>query len=138
VAKAGRKVQFEPVDFVATICARIASGESLRRVCETSGFPSVGVFLEWCATDAHIAEQYARARDTQADHYADDLIEIADTEEDPQRAKVRIDARKWVASKLKPKRYGDKLDLAVSGELKTVPDDQLDERLTKLLAKNAG
>jgi hypothetical protein len=74
------------------------------------------------------AEQYARAREEQADGYADEIVAIADeppqlvTKDDGedvevsldsaaiQRQRLRIDARKWVASKLKPKKYGDKVD----------------------------
>lgn len=62
-------------------------------------------------------DQYARAREDQADTYADQMVEIADTEDDPQRARVRIDARKWVSSKLRPKRYGDRLDLNHGGNV---------------------
>jgi hypothetical protein len=51
-----------------------------------------------------------RARAVQADHYADEIIEIVDTEKDPARARVRTDARKWVTSKLAPRKYGDKLE----------------------------
>ena len=45
---------------------------------------------------------------TPADHYADEIIEIADKTTDPQKARVQIDSRKWIASKLKPKKYGDR------------------------------
>jgi hypothetical protein len=58
---------------------------------------------------------YTRARADQADTIADQIMDIADTEPDPNRAKVRIDARKWIASKLKPQKYGEKLD--ISGEI---------------------
>lgn len=54
-------------------------------------------------------DQYVRARENQADHYADEIVDISDTEEDWQRARIRIDARKWVASKLKSKAYGDRV-----------------------------
>ena len=55
------------------------------------------------------AEQYARAREVQAETLADEIVSIADEDGDPQRQRLRVDARKWVASKLKPKRYGDKV-----------------------------
>ena len=51
-----------------------------------------------------------RARAVQADHYADEIIEIVDMEKDPVRARVRMDGRKWVASKLAPRKYGDRLE----------------------------
>lgn len=129
----GRKLNRERL--VPIVCEKIAGGLSLHAVAREAGMPSVSVWLEWCAEDAKIADLYTRARETQADHYADDLVEIADTETDPQRAKVRIDARKWVAAKLKPRKYGERIDIAVSGELKTLTDDQVTARLETLLAK---
>lgn len=93
-----------------TICERIAAGESLRAICSDVGMPSKKQFLKWMSEDASLSDHYAIARARQADHYADEIVEISDTEEDPQKARVRIDARKWVASKLQPKRYGDKID----------------------------
>jgi hypothetical protein len=62
--------------------------------------------------------QYARAREDQAEAHADRIIEIADDETiDANHKRIMVDARKWVASKLKPKRYGDKLDLEHKGEV---------------------
>ncbi len=51
------------------------------------------------------------------DLMVEDLVHIADTDHDPNRARVRIDARKWVASKLAPKKYGERLDVSHSGNL---------------------
>jgi hypothetical protein len=51
-----------------------------------------------------------RAREAQAEHYADEIIEIVDTDPDPVRARIRMDARKWVSSKLAPRKYGDKIE----------------------------
>ncbi|MBU2052465.1 hypothetical protein KKH13_04650, partial [Patescibacteria group bacterium] len=59
-------------------------------------------------------KRYARARDEQADTLADEITYIADTEPDANKARVRVDARKWVAAKLKPKKYGDHQSLAVT------------------------
>ena len=66
--------------------------------------------MRWLADDegGELREQYARARDAQSDVIADEILMIADTEDDPQKARVRIDARKWLAGKMKPKVYGDK------------------------------
>lgn len=63
------------------------------------------------------AKAYAHAQMMKAELIADEVIEIADTDEDPQRARNRIDSRKWVASKLKPHKYGDRIELAVSGTI---------------------
>ena len=58
---------------------------------------------------------YARAREERSHMMADEIIEIADTEPDPNRARVRIDARKWWASKVNKKDYGDRVTAEVSG-----------------------
>lgn len=97
------------------ICIRLADGESLRRICEDPGMPSRETVRKALRDDPEFVVQYARAREEQAETYADETIEIADTEGDPQRARVRIDARKWAASKLAPKKYGDRVAHEVSG-----------------------
>ena len=99
------------------ICRRIAEGESLRSICEPEGMPAPSTVCLWVVSNASFSEQYARARDAQADHYADEIVSIADTEADPAKARVRVDARKWVASKLKPKRYGEKVELEHGGSV---------------------
>ena len=97
----------------------IATGTSLRTACEQFGYKA-STFLEWVGQDAQLAEQYARARTLQAEHYADEIVRIADSAIDPQKARLQVDARKWVASKLLPKKYGDKVDLTTDGERITV------------------
>lgn len=115
------------------ICAGIAKGGSLRELC-IGDMPSVETIRVWLIDDAAFSAQYARAREEQAEHYADEIIQISDTETDPAKARNRIDARKWKASKLAPKVYGDKLTL--DGDLNvTIPDDQLEARLAHLLGK---
>ena len=93
------------------ICERIAEGISLRRLCLEDGMPEPRTVSKWLEKDEAFHRQYALARERQADTYADEIVAISDEEPDPARARVRMDARKWYASKLKPKRYGDKLGL---------------------------
>ena len=101
---------------VNRICLRIAGGESLRRICGEDDMPDKATVLRWLLDSRHGAfrRRYGIARETQADAFADENVDIADSardREDAAIAKLRIDARKWVAAKLKPKRYGDKLDV---------------------------
>lgn len=108
------------------ICERIAKGESLRKICEADRddfIPARSTVFKWLEENKPFADQYANARARQADHYADEIIDIADSPNmtegpngeaqlrDPARDRLRVDARKWVASKLAPKKYGDKLDI---------------------------
>jgi hypothetical protein len=115
------------------ICERLANGESLRKICEDESMPSKTTVMRWLADEKNSSfrDQYARAREEQADHYAAEIIEIADTYvvaekrttkangdievvtgDAVERARLKVDARKWYASKLAPKKYGDKLELA--------------------------
>lgn len=110
---AGRPTKFTEA-FANNICERIMNGESLREICLSDNMPKRTTVHRWLSENEVFQNQYARARDTQADTLADDIIAISDTATDKDSAaaaKVRVDARKWVAAKLKPKRYGDKLDL---------------------------
>jgi hypothetical protein len=107
MAKMGRPSQFTP-KIGADICERIAQGKSMVTVCKEIGFSYTSV-QKWLRDYPDFATSYARAREDQADFHADEIVAIADEEEDPQRAKVRIDARKWVAAKMRPKKYGDRV-----------------------------
>jgi hypothetical protein len=106
------------------ICSRIAEGESLNRICKEGGMPSKGEFLGWVLADIEaapggVADQYARARQLQAEGWAEQIVDVSDAATDrdsAQVAKVRIDARKWVAAKLIPKKYGDRIDVTSGGE----------------------
>jgi hypothetical protein len=94
------------------VCRHIAEGESLREICEAADMPSRETIRLWLKEHEDFVGQYARAREEQADHYADEIIEIADMATDAQLARLRVDARKWKASKLAPKRYGERQVLA--------------------------
>jgi hypothetical protein len=104
----------------AHVCEQIAAGKSLREICAADGFPAPSTICLWLKDDAAFAEHYAHARERQADHFADEIIEIADKAQaaDYNVARLRVDARKWKAAKLAPKKYGEKLDLNHSGNLK--------------------
>lgn len=104
------------------LCTHLSQGKSLRSWCEHIGRPSAATICRWLAEgrNAWFAEQYTRAREAQADAIFDEILDIADetkggANEDVQSARVRIDARKWMAGKLRPKVYGEKVDLTHSG-----------------------
>lgn len=122
-----------PSDFTEemalTICERLADGESLRTIGCDPDMPSQRTIYRWLAANEEFRQQYACARETQADTIFDEMLDIADNSandwmekhgdqgenigwrengEAMQRAKLRVDTRKWMASKLAPKKYGDK------------------------------
>jgi len=106
--------------------------------------PAVSSVYLWMGKHKEFSEAYARARDDQADTLADQIIEIADdgtndtyvsengtvlTNQDVvQRSRLRVDARKWIAAKLKPKKYGDRVEHALSGNV-TIAASSHDEKL---------
>lgn len=123
-----------PSDFTQeiadVICEGIADGRSLRSICDDEGMPSKAAVCRWLGKNDAFRDQYAHAREMQADTYFEDVIDIADDSRNDwmkqfgdedigwrlngdhvRRAQLRIDARKWMAGKLRPKKYGDKLAL---------------------------
>ena len=111
------------------ICQWLIDGKSLKSFCAQPEKPSAVTVCKWLSDPDKVAflNQYARARELQADALADETLDIADDgsndwmrDKDPenegyklngehvQRSRLRIDQRKWYASKLAPKKYGDK------------------------------
>lgn len=89
----------------------VASGESSIRNTLKELQITAYRFYEIIANDPQISDAYARAQLSRADILAEEILTIADTEHDPQKARNRIDARKWFASKMQPHKYGDRLDI---------------------------
>lgn len=105
-------------EMASKICGLLAGGMSLKKICDADDMPDRVTVWRWLEKHELFRNNYARARQEQADSYADEIADIADRDDlKPEDKRVRVDARKWVASKLKPKSYGDRLDLGVSGEL---------------------
>jgi len=113
----GRPTDYSP-ELTARICERLAIGESLRSICRDDEMPSMASIFLWLGKYPEFSEQYTRAREAQAEAHADRIVEIADDDTlDPNHKRIMVDARKWVASKLKPKRYGDKAEVEHSGNV---------------------
>lgn len=86
----------------------------MRGISKEMGF-NKGCFWRICEDIPELANRYARARDVQAHDHFERIIDLAKQVEngeiDPQAAKVAIDARKWAACKLMPRKYGDKIEI---------------------------
>lgn len=152
--KMGRPSEYSD-EIAALICTRIGCGESLKAMCAEPAMPVQSTVYKWLTIHGDFAEMYTRARETQADTLFDEIQMIADTPAVGEKTKkdkdgnvveimvgdmiehrrLQIDARKWMAAKLRPKKYGDKLDLKVSGKLDTISEDQLETRIAELLGK---
>lgn len=106
---AGRPTKYSKA-LAAKICAQLAQGKSLRTVCKQKDMPAASTVFLWLGNNAEFSEQYARAKEESADALVEEMLDIADDQEEhPQSRRVRIDTRKWISSKLKPKKYGDKI-----------------------------
>ena len=105
---------------------RIFNGESLRAILRDSHMPSSQTFYNWLDSDNDKSKRYARACEARADAIFDEILDIADetsndtvttdTGEYPNtewinRSRLKVDSRKWIVSKLNPKKYGDKIDV---------------------------
>ncbi len=110
----------------ARICAELACGKSLRSVCRADDMPGLETVFSWLRSKPDFREQYAQAKSESADALVEEMIDIADdgtndfietedgvkfNSEHVQRSRLRVDTRKWIASKLKPKKYGERLDM---------------------------
>lgn len=124
-------------ELATKLCTEIAtSSKSLRTICKELEI-SVSTVLNWLKDESKpgFLAQYARAKEEQADFMAEEMIEIADDgtndtmtiegkngpvdvedKEWTSRSKLRVETRKWIASKLKPKKYGDKVDVTTAGQ----------------------
>ena len=112
----GRASDFH--DEIATrICDLLMDGVSLRSICELEDMPGRTTVFRWMDENPDFASRYARARMLQADLMDDLILETANacTPATAQADRVKISAFQWRAAKLKPKVYGDKAELAMTG-----------------------
>ncbi len=98
-----------------TICEWLAEGKSLRAFCREPGSPSQSMVYRWLLKHDDFREKYSFAREVQADTLVDEIVEIADANtadvNETQRNRLRVDTRKWVAAKQRPKKYGDRAEV---------------------------
>jgi hypothetical protein len=126
-----------PTDFTEeiadNICSRITNGESLSSITRDEDMPHPATVYRWLQKHSSFCEMYTRAREDQADTLADQIIAISEEKPmlriisdsetieklDPtgvSHNRNRIDARKWIAAKLKPRKYGERQILAGDAE----------------------
>nr|WP_284271473.1 terminase small subunit protein [Mycoavidus cysteinexigens] len=117
-------------------------GQSLRSICAQKNMPYQATVYRWLTQSESFRDQYARAREVQADTLADEVLDIADDatqdmqvdeqghervrHEAVQRSKLRVDARKWLAGQLAPKKYGDRIQQNISG----AHDGPIEQKIT--------
>lgn len=111
---------YEKEKTLEIVCEGLLNGKSLRKICLEEGMPNKSTILRWLNEEDEFATIIARARDLQADSLFDDMTEIVNNmvsgEIDANVARTAIWAKQWQASKLKPKKYGDKLTQELTGK----------------------
>ncbi len=120
-----------PTDYTAEmgdrICDGLAAGKSLEAVCKGAGMPSPRTVYRWLRKHDEFRQNYARACEDRADKIFDEIIEIADStlpdKGDAARNRLRIETRKWVAGRLKPKVYGERVSLEHAGAVSVAQPD---------------
>lgn len=120
------------------ICEEIALGRSLFSICRDASMPGFTTVKTWLREKDDFRAKYVRAREEQADYYADSIHEIAQFEEDVGRARLRIDAIKWHTEKLRPKVYGPRTHHTLAGDedapIKVETSDVTDLELAREVA----
>lgn len=105
------------------ILAKMAAGMTLKEICRAEGMPAAPTVRDWVVQNIDdLAERYARARDRQMEHWADEVLEASDDStndwmerkrrdgsievvldrEHVERSRLRVEARKWLLAKLHP------------------------------------
>ena len=97
------------------ICEMISKGITLTAICNLPDFPDHLTVYRWFDEDPDFFTRYTHARKVQADTFADMVIDEAMNSHDAPIGRLRMDALKWYASKLAPKKYGDKVELEQTG-----------------------
>lgn len=129
----GRPSLYSP-ELAKIICAEIAEGKSVREICRMDDMPAASTVFLWVIKHQDFSEQYAKAISARSDHWAEEILEIADdgsndwmerhhgeetiwitNGEALNRSRLRVDTRKWLLSKLQPKKYGERIATEVSG-----------------------
>jgi hypothetical protein len=116
-----------------TITEQMSLGKSLSTALKGEGMPSYHSVMLMLRKSPEFRTMYEKAIEDRADRLAEEILELADEEmpahlEGPmasawvQQKRMQVDARKWIASKLKPKMYGDRIDVAVTDTRISVMD----------------
>lgn len=127
MAQQGRPSSFTQ-EYADAICAGIIEGKSIQEICSADDMPAKSTVFKWLNDIEGFSDQYAQAKELQAEQMAEEILHIADDgtndfvtrknkdgsdyvafdHEHVQRSKLRVDARKWLMSKMLPKKYGDR------------------------------
>jgi hypothetical protein len=109
-----------PSETLAEVFRQLAEGKTLIEICAKKGMPSKATIYRMVEESPQLRDDYTRARSKQADTFAEMIVTESRTATDAQLGRLRMDALKWAASKIAPKKYGDKVEVEHAGEVDIV------------------
>lgn len=112
--KIGRPENYTP-ETAKQICQLIESGMTLTAICQLPDMPHISTIYDWQDSHPEFTENYSRAKGRQADTMASMVLDEAFGSHDAQIGRLRMDALKWFASKMAPKKYGEKVEVEQTG-----------------------
>ena len=134
-SKIGRPSDYTP-EVANDICSLLMNGESLRSICKRPEMPVMSTVTLWLSKHEEFSVQYAHAREIQAEILAEDIIMLSDNVvadgAEVAKARLQVDARKWYASKVAPRRYGDRIQHDQRITITDLSDDEIDRRIQEL------
>jgi len=114
----GRPSDYSP-EIGDDICSLLATGESLNKICQRPGMPSRTSVYRWLREYKQFRNNYVRATEDRADSIFEEMLDIADGAEEETasiaKARLQIDARKWILGKMNPKKFSDKQSIEHTG-----------------------
>lgn len=134
-------------------CAELAQGQSMVAVCKSEEYPHRATIFRWIGKYPEFRDKYEKAKEECADYLVEEMLDIADNGsndwmerngednegyqlngEHVQRSRLRLDTRKWIASKLKRKKYGDSSTTTHEGNIRLtdLSEDELDRKILQL------
>jgi hypothetical protein len=128
------------------VCELLMLGHPLSWIVKQDGMPSRTTVTGWLMKDEQFKKDYEFARNVQYEYMLDEILEISDDAssdttyfpdgskkhdfEHINRARLRVDSRKWALSHLLPKKFGAKTQVDVAADVKTTTvltdEDKLD------------
>lgn len=103
------------VEISKEICLRISNGRSVSSVCRDADMPSRPTFYKWVADNEEFLNRYREAVKQRAEYHFDEMLDIADEvgaeAAEIAKAKLQIDTRKWILSRMDATKYGDKMEV---------------------------
>lgn len=103
------------------ICLRVSNGRSLNSISKDKDMPTKSTIYDWLSNNDEFSDKYRKATEQREDFHFEEMMEIADKalpeSAEVAKAKLQIDTRKWVLSRMNPKKYGDKQQMEHSGDV---------------------